>query len=611
MASGEKDPYQVRLVVHVERHPQLTKVFRERVARELGDGLQAALGAAARVEVTDSHPELANIRRHGLQRALDGYRERSGEHTHFVLIDFSGTHYRVQSRLHDGVIGLPSPVVRSTRTDDREYVAREAAFLLERDLGLLGTVETGPDAAGVVRVSLKAGGLGVDLSRWVRKGEVFRLVRVGGVGPGQAEEWTYLQVTEPARDGACVCKLYSRYRQPRVAGLRAELLGTRTGPLRLRLLQERAGGGVGPLESQVRLELRHHGFEGEETSRLSVTAMAGRDIDTRKRAKGGQFDRLAFVTVLTGETVRARVPVPILDDGLTVLIVPASSAEGDLIAQRFRGFQRRVLDAFLVQAEQFRQFNELIDKPDGRAEALAAARKTLDRLRQDHTELSVERDEVMKEVAKLPEKELPPGADGKVINERLELIKAGEADLLKRIDKLEQIEKEENDPKKKEWLIQVERAKGFEKEGEVGKALAIYEKAPEKFVTEALTKHVEHLKKVWEPKGEEHKLARDFLVRTFPNLSTEELESRLKEAESALAVCAKADDSFGVTRLLRAVERHAKRMVDELNKLKPDVNFDDEKPATRIKELVPRLQKLDRDARAVLESKAPPAKEDD
>src|SRR5262249_10571990 len=86
LASGAKEPYQLRIVVHVAPHRLLTDVFREQVARELGDGLQAALGALARVEVTDKHPLLAEILRQGLERGLAGFTDRSSGKTHFVLI---------------------------------------------------------------------------------------------------------------------------------------------------------------------------------------------------------------------------------------------------------------------------------------------------------------------------------------------------------------------------------------------------------------------------------------------------------------------------------------------------------------------------------------------
>src|SRR5262249_30696369 len=147
------------------------------------------------------------------------------------------------------------------------------------------------------------------------------------------------------------------------------------------------------------------------------------------------------------------------------------------------------------------------------------------------------------------------------------------------------------------------------KDGEVAKALEIYAKVPEKLNSRELQDHIKVLKEQWEPKNKEHKAARDFL-RKFANLTTEELSTHVKELQSALLECVKVDDTLGVVQLLKGLEQCAKRLDKEYKELKPDVNFDDDKPAKRIKDLVPVLEQLGKDARAFLEKKKP-AKEGD
>src|SRR5262249_45167336 len=153
-----RKPYRLQVVLHVAEHPLLTEVFREQVRRELGDGLQAALGELARVEVVTQHPRLADVLERGLGRSLDGWRERSDVKTHFVLLDRSGVHYEVRARQYDGTVGVPSPVVRHDRTRDRAFVAKAAAQLIQHDFGAVGTVRTEPKD-GVVEVELRGGGL--------------------------------------------------------------------------------------------------------------------------------------------------------------------------------------------------------------------------------------------------------------------------------------------------------------------------------------------------------------------------------------------------------------------------------------------------------------------
>src|SRR5262245_32188404 len=97
-ASDAKEPYKLRVVLHVAKHPLLTEVFRRQVSRELRDGLLAALGDLAKVEVVDKHPRLGKVLDQGLGKGLDDWGERSEFKTHFVLVDSVGTSYRVRAR---------------------------------------------------------------------------------------------------------------------------------------------------------------------------------------------------------------------------------------------------------------------------------------------------------------------------------------------------------------------------------------------------------------------------------------------------------------------------------------------------------------------------------
>ena len=309
-AADETEPYKIRIVLSIARHPLLTKVFRDRVAHELSDGLQAALGNLAKVEVTQTHPKLDDIRRHGLVKGLDGWREQSEYKTHFVRIEYTRTGYTIQTRQHDGLLGMTSPVVRRDRTRDPAYVGRTAALLMDRDMGLLGTVESEPDGKKLVRVALKGGKLGVDLGKWVKKDEVFALVRMSGGSVGELAPWALLQVEEPPTDGVCVCRYFSRYIQKGgVSGLRCVLLGTHKGTLRLRLVQDRPGKGRTGLDSAVTLEIRHNGFDGEETTKLSFSTNGSRDEDTLAHdPQKGLFNRVAFISVLSAGELRRASP---------------------------------------------------------------------------------------------------------------------------------------------------------------------------------------------------------------------------------------------------------------------------------------------------------------
>jgi hypothetical protein len=589
-ADEAKEPYKIRIVVQTTRNRMLTKLFREQVAQEVADGLQAALGDLAKVEATTKPLEAGELR------------QRSDYKTHFVHIDLARAAYTITTRQHDGLTGLYSPVMRRGRTSDPAYVARTAALLIEEDLGLLGTVESEPDAQGLVQLRLKGGALDVDLGKWIKKGEVFGLAEVLGDSVGHWVPWAVLRVEEAPRDGVCTCRYFSRYKLRRVAGLKGVLLGTRKGPLRLRLMQEKNGKLV-KMEGSVTLQIRRHGFEGEDATRLSITTNGAKDIDTSTKGANGRFDKLAFISVLSGETLRARIPAPLIDDGLILLPVPAGGGEdGNLAAFRFRALKNSVIDSYRVQIDLFEEINKRTAKPEERAKALATVRSTLERCRQDYERLTAELDEVRKEITKLPDRDRPGSAEMAAIEKRLKLIKSGETDLMRHLTLLEKIEKEESDPKRKEAKIQIERAKALEKEAEIGQAIAIYEKIPPELRPAGLDKRIAKLKEQWERDKPKLREARHFIYNVWPTLeNATAISERIKEAFDALDVCEKNSDVFGPAKLLKATDKHAERLAKEFDALKPDVNLEDEKPAQVIKELSPKLRDLFTRAQKYLE----------
>jgi hypothetical protein len=608
------EPYRIRIVLCVAKHRLLTKVFKERVARQLKDGLQAALGELAKVEVASDdpkleHPRVKDIRKLGLGRGLDGFSDRSGYQTHFVQIDFTGTVYDIQTRQHDGLIDRLNPVIRRARSHDPAYVARTAALLLESELGLLGTIESEPDDRGLVQVSLKGGKLRVDLSRWVKKGEVFAVLSATG---GEARAWTYLQVEEPAVDGKCSCRVYSTsLRGFPTSGLRCVLLGTRKGPVRLRFVYQLRDGsrrqGLPPTVGAITVQIRHHGFKDEESTRVSFSTNGSRDLDSSVQGEKGIFDRLAFVTIILPGERFMNIPVALVDDNLVALTVPETNVQEHPALFRLQSLRRDVMESSQVQTTLFKRINELTAKPEKRADALAEVRKTLDRSRQDHLKLSDEREEVYKEIFKLPKTDRPSDTALKTsfdaIDKRMKEIKEGETDLHKHLAMLEKIEKEESDPKRKEWLIQLERANALVKDLELGQAIAIYEKAPPEFQTEELTKRVEELKKKWKTHGSEHEEARRFIYKEWPDLTTNSMTGKVKEAEKAMQVCIKVNDDIGVAKLRKGTDRHVERIDKEYATLKIDVNIDDEKQGKVLQGLIKELRALDKAISSYLDKK--------
>src|SRR5258708_2794529 len=107
--SDAKTPYELQVVLHLADNPSLTDVFYDRLERELTDSLQADFGDLAHVQVVRKHPLLKDVLGKGLANALTSLQERDGVKTHFVLIDFNGVDYEIQTCQYDGVTGQPHP----------------------------------------------------------------------------------------------------------------------------------------------------------------------------------------------------------------------------------------------------------------------------------------------------------------------------------------------------------------------------------------------------------------------------------------------------------------------------------------------------------------------
>jgi hypothetical protein len=393
--------------------------------------------------------------------------------------------------------------------------------------------------------------------------------------------------------------LFSRYRLPRATGLRCMLVGTRSGPLRLRLLEQKRGGGLQELEQSVTLEFRHHGFEGEDNAQTITGGANGEVIDTAEKDKGkGSFDRIAFVTVKAGgDTVKARIPIPLIDDRQITVPIPAEDEATNETLERYRSLARNSLSAAQVLADLFTEVNTLTKDPSKLAEALAYVRRALQRSKDDYERLSAERAEVVKEVAKLEEKSRP---SFQAIDARLTQIASARKDLQDHVAVLEKIEKEETDPTRKKWRAEIERAKVLEKEAEVGEAIEIYKKVPKEFQPQGLEESVAKLEKKWKPAGDAHYAARQFIYKTYPTLKTADLSAKWKDVENAFEQCKKAGDRYGLIKLLKVSERHRDRATGEANALKPHLNPDDEKPAKQIADVLTKLVRLIDDANAAL-----------
>ena len=335
-----------------------------------------------------------------------------------------------------------------------------------------------------------------------------------------------MQVETPPAAGAadCVCRVFRRYDRPRDAagGYRCVQLGTvEKTPLRLRLFQALPDNRIGPLKDALTVEIRHKGFEGEDSEKFQKQTDDADAVDTTGD-KDGLFDHAAFVSVLGADRgLKARVPVPLLDDQPVVLAINVSE-DPSLLAFQRAAWKRDVDAAWREQTELFREINDSAAKPDQSAETMKKIQEGIDRSRADCKRL---------------DKGGRGPRQGRAVRRRrrqgpAEEDRRGGGRAGRVPGKVRKIDAEENDPKKKQWRTQVEEAKRLEEQLEIDKALAVYDQVlKEGYQAEGLKEHVEQLHKEWDTKNDALLKARTFIYDVWPGAGQRRAEGQTGRGE--------------------------------------------------------------------------------
>lgn len=608
-----RKPYQLQVVLHVAPNRQLTQVFKDQLRRELRDSLQTQLGPLGQVDVVVDHPLLKEINDRGLQSVLDSMEKSKTAvpkplKTHFVLVDVVDNHYEVQAGQHDGLTGLSTPQVRKARTDDRQFVAKLAALLIDRDFGVTGTVSKRLDGQQF-EVALQGMQLlppadpdkKAEPFRWVKKGDVFAIAQVAKVAGGQRSlrvPEAYLQAVEEPKNGTVVCRLWKRYGDPAsnldekaALGYRCVKLGAGDGPLRLRLVDDK---GL-PLDG-LQIEVGRHGFD-KDMKYQGTTKTEGLLPPTED-----SYSNLAFVLVLSRREPVARVPVPILEERIVAIRVNPNN-QGEAVSQVLASKRRlleRMTEALLVQDELRKDLGDLMAKSK-QEDALAKVKGALKGLQDDVAGLGSERATLGAELANLPAKSRPTLVDCDLRYK--ELVKARD-DMQKFAVELEDIvTKLKNDQTGRVVKTLLLRGKEALDRADFPEAIKVYEEALAKNNDAELRKVVDELKQGWAIKSPEHEKARKFIYEVWPNLPTaQKMKDRLSDARKAFDVCSEAGDKLTPRRLLLANNVLDARLNRQLKTLRPD-NEDDRAAIQAIEQVGLGLEKLHTDVVAYLNPK--------
>jgi hypothetical protein len=193
-------------------------------------------------------------------------------------------------------------------------------------------------------------------------------------------------------------------------------------------------------------------------------------------------------------------------------------------------------------------------------------------------------------------------------DERLKELTTAQAKLQDLIGRLQEVFNKENDPKRKELQAKLSQAQLLENDAEFGKALDLYEQILKEDSDNAeLRKRYEKLKEDWALKGdkEQHRLARQYIYDTWPNVDALKLKAELPKARQAFETCRDVGDFLSPQKLRKAVVVHAAHLKEQLAALMPDVNEDDRKAAKDVQEISEGLNSLVKEVNAYLDKAAP------
>lgn len=633
-------PYSWRVLVRFDPHPYFTPAFRQQLLKDIQAALTPPLGEVGQLTVADLHqvkepgPLASAFLKDGWP-ALDArpFRVLTGEKTHFLRLTAlrDGT-FQLQARQHDGSTGLATPAVRTRTTRDPQTVGRLAGLMLAKDFGPTGTVEKLADKPDLVRVRFRGGKIpGFD--RFVQAGDVFAVSVVresrprpaaapkGGakqpappaVREGDPRPYTLLRAEGEPADGACVCRVLSRFETPLpdgrgVAGFRCLKLATEEAAVEVRVVD--AGGGPPPAANLLSVRATDADFTSPPDPRDNLDLRNG-VFRSPRPLKG-----VAFVTVGLGPTRAERYPVPVLGQGPIVLrfdVNPEQAAKAEFL-RAVEDFRGRVAESRTSQIGLVLGLVKLIDGGNN-TEALARAVSGLEALAAADRELTADLDRLKKDPAASD-----PSAAGllasaeRVIGE----IRSDRAGVERRVEDLRKAVAERDDPVRFEREFRAKelaaRIKEYLDAGDVPAALDLYDQLAAVTKSDATKQQKAKLEAEWAPKSDAHKQARAFVVDTWRrgHDTLPAFVDALDKLGPAVEVLLKHDDRFGLRAVLASFEPAVAKLKEIVDSLDPNTEADKPK-LEQVKEIRTKLEALDkkvRDGVRSIEAALPQPKKD-
>lgn len=544
---------ETRVVIGVDNNGLLTANFRKTFRDTFAAGLRGAAEGVAKVTVVDVAelrpedrlPAWETALAQGLEK-LDRAAIGDSAKTQYVSIKVVNGQFVIRSRMTDGSIGWISPTVQEDRTPDREALPRLALAQVLRDFGLTGRIDSSDgDRMAMVRL-YSSNAMDARLAAWVKPGDLFALVQLGGAGRSARVPNVLLRAMREPADGKVECRVESRFVKPldgwETGKYRVVKLPAVRGPLRLNLV-----GMQGVAVDSLIVRLSANGFDRNDAIKETGVSRDGRFTSAEN------YDRIAYARILAGDRLLAQAPVEILRDAaVTVEIRSDGVVEVTDVAQRL--IRGRIQDLLARVGEDNAEVRKELDAGKN-PQALQRVNQMLARIDDELPNLESDIAELRKRAsAGLGMDEIERGLrDTRDAEKSLKVLQGRLKAALAAVNSPDEV-------KKREALqLLTARAEQAVDEADYDAAIATYEEAlkqsgdwPE------ATKRLAELKQGWRIVSDKHRDARKQVYEVWAkSLSADDFAKNLESTRQAFAVCKSVGDRFTPRKIYLSLQRGA------------------------------------------------------
>lgn len=556
-----RKPYPLKVVLHIHPHPVMTEDYIRQVRLELSAGLKQHFGGVAEINVIDASG--SDLMKEVLEKGWSALDERnlvSDEKEHLIQLRFINGAYELEARQWDGFTGLCS-MLRTNRTADRSWVARQATLMTVQDFGVVAELDPSslPKNKSETGVKLRLKGWNLqDRPQALRlsRGEVFAFTRIkmdpdGKLRSERVPDALIVVTIYDDKDDFCNGVWHARYTRVnpfasdggRTKSFRALRLGTRQAQLKLRLVNKQDGSPVTGTKVVVQ--------RGEGADRREFPLRPDDNAPGTYESLE-PFAHFAKVVVSQGSVILAEVPMPILSDEVIPLEL-TGTREARILAEfeyDYNQWRRPLFETIDLIDRKNPQLRDLVRRRDKQAAVQLA--KELAKTLEDELDALKKRFEEVKGLATQagPVTKAKVDEGDKYLKQLAMQLKSYQ-DLIQRV---------ENPSPAQEAVDQGQRA---EDAYDFEQALKSYRDSLQKDPEQPnLKKKVDAMNRAWQIKGPAHRDARKFITTDWAKGDWQQLEDKLTELQKHAPVLKESRDHLTAIVLVNLNQKHLKKLAE-------------------------------------------------